>query len=647
MRRAYATILALLFICTAVAGANTLPQGWDFWPWDWGANADVAKSTEIKYEGESALKIENATGAVRVVLQNIDLDASSDLIFHGWIRTDLGAQSANLTIMLFDLAGNYFFEKASSGVTGKGGWQQVSVELSPRELQGASLATLACEVQGANPGGGGVAWFDDLRLEKVSPYQKVKISNGGFEEWDFAQKGTMLTPKASVLKQRITVSTILQYTPESKWQNYDKVRFYYSGTYGDKWNCWIQLHGNEASTNFYNERNQRPNLQVRAFDFKIRPTYKNQNLDFRFGRTILDYCPYIMRLTDDLAGRWNIKNGATLSGFQWGAHRLDTYMFFPASKQVAVGGRYRYQGNNFKLTSVLYENHRQTGDLLERDFSHSINYRLPNAGAITFDYAQQKVVDGKEADLKFLRYEGKLQDFGYNFKYYSFAPDFDPPYRNRQPLYHAEAGTITSWNPVERYQGKDGIGLEISRRANQVGGRAEIDLWQEQEVHKNRFFTELNGQLWDFRLTGSVLAKAQKTTNFYDTEVFVRDYLRWGCNVAKDVRTPIPMTLGYTFERENYRGEIFDLHDVYGTYRIGSGPFRGLSLKTGMQNLEREGIGTRGYVEGNWLLPNQIRLTMRYYTKDKHDPGTYFDPISERRYTCDNLLYITFSTTFN
>jgi hypothetical protein len=647
MRRAYAAILFLLFVFSAVVTANTLPKSWEFWPWDWGATADVSRDTEIKYDGESSLVIQNATGAVRVVLQNVDIDASTDLTFRGWVRTDLGAQSAHLTIMFFDLAGNYLFEKQSPAVSGKAEWQQITVELSQRELQGASMATLACEVQGANTKGGCAAWFDALRLEKLSPYRRVKISNGDFEEWDLNKKGTLLTQKAPVIKQRITISTILQYTPEFKWQNYDKLRLYYSGTYGDKWNCWIQLHGNETSTNFYNERNQRPNLQVRTFDFKTRTTYKNQNLDFRFGRTILDYCPYVLRLTDDLAGRWTIRNGATLSGFQWGDHKLDTYMFFSGSSQVAVGGRYRYQTNNLKLTSVLYENHRQTGDLLERDFSHSINYKFKNADAITFDYAQQKVVDGKEADLKFLKYEGKLLDFGYNLKYYSFAPDFDPPYRNRQPLYHAEAGTITSWNPVERYQGKDGFGLEVSRRANQFGVRAEVDLWQEQEDQKNRLFTEVNGQLWDLRLTGSVLAKAQKTTNFYDTEVYVRDYLRWGCNVAKDVRTPIPMTLGYTFERENYRGEMFDLHDFYGTFRIGSGPFRGLSLKTGMQNLKQEGIGTRGYVEGNWWLPNQIRLTMRYYTKDKYDPDTYFDPISERRYTCDNLLYITFSTTFN
>jgi hypothetical protein len=203
----------------------------------------------------------------------------------------------------------------------------------------------------------------------------------------------------------------------------------------------------------------------------------------------------------------------------------------------------------------------------------------------------------------------------------------------------------TEGNIVDRYQGKQGMGITLNLQERALGGSVELDSWQELEGEKYRLKVSARSKVLDFNATANVLSKGHKYVNSYETRQYLQDYFRFECKLEKEIKSLLPITIAYNYELENYQGEAHTIGDLHGVYNVRDGSFKGLRLKVGFEDNSRLSK-PRAYVETNWTLPNRVNIYYRRYTENIKD-SPYFDSVRERYMNFDNQLMISIYTTFS
>lgn len=641
------TILALCLITTAHAFAGLVPEGCEVWPWEFGATADVFRDSKVTYSGEHALGVGKTTGSIGVAIPKIRINPGQSLRTRAWVRTELtGDQEAQVSIYFYDVDDNFIGGETSDALSGQADWTCLEIQTPRASLEDVTKVAIVLEVMGA---GRGTAWFDALELIYMDPYGRVEIPNSGFEKWGFDKKDQRLKLSPKLVDYSFSVWHELKYTPEHKWENTDRVRLYLTANIDDKYRAWIQTWGSDIYTNYYDGRNFTPNFDIRAFEVKAYPKVKNQNLELTFGRLTLPYSSLVLYVVDDLRGGYAYKHGISVGNITFGEKSsLDAYIFPDGSSQFNWGGRYQYKAEDWKLNSVLFNKNSVDSKLLENDLAIGLNYNLPGEKTLELDWAQQKKFsdEAEVTNAAIVSLNGKLYDLGYSLRRYNFSLAFDPPYRDRYPLYSWDLKQITEWNLVDRYQGKDGYGLTVKGTEGSLSGLAEVDLWRGPEEQKTRIYSKLNTNAFGFRVGGEILSKGQTYTNRYGAKVHLPEYTRWGISLNKEFYTPLPLACGYSFESENYQGSENKVSDLYAQYQIKEGVFKGLALKAGWEHSNLENLNSRVYLEGKWTLPNRLQIYWRHYSKDAPDSWPYFDSVRERYYDYDNQFWVSYNASF-
>ncbi len=630
-------IAFVLSLSTSLVFANTLPEGWEVWPLELGATAEIKRDEEHKYQGESSLLISNPTGSLALALPGIDIVPGQTYQFKGWVRTELeDGQEVHLAVILFDADGNYLGEVESHSVTGKTDWNLFKLEV---EAGNAITAVLACRIIGSGPGS---VWLDEMEITQMIPFRRLQVSGGSFEAEDFVQRAQPLELHPDLLKQQLAFQVELSKTPEHNWVSRDKIRMYYTASFGSSPNVWLQLHGGERETNFYDQRDFAPYWGIRSFEIRDQFKYKDSTINGVFGRVQLDYSPYILTLTDDERGQFTIRNGLSLKDIPFASGSLASFIF-REGQNYWVGSNYRKYFDKAALnTTILF---RQQGrETLETNTAHSLNLKLKN-GDITIDVANQNVPLSKDASVLLIAYKSNLESINYNLRYFNFAPDFAPQYRDKLPQFTTYSMRQTEGNIVDRYQGKQGMGITLNLQERALGGSVELDSWQELEGEKYRLKVSARSKVLDFNATANVLSKGHKYVNSYETRQYLQDYFRFECKLEKEIKSLLPITIAYNYELENYQGEAHTIGDLHGVYNVRDGSFKGLRLKVGFEDNSRLSK-PRAYVETNWTLPNRVNIYYRRYTENIKD-SPYFDSVRERYMNFDNQLMISIYTTFS
>jgi hypothetical protein len=629
--------IALLLLCGALY-AESLPEGWEVWPWELGATAEIRADGEIKYQGTSSLAIVNPTGTLAVVLPTVRLTPGQAYVFKAWLRTDLKAgQEAHLALALYDAEGNYLEEAQSQSLSGQTEWKQVKVQVRAAK---AAKASLCCRVWGA---GEGAVWFDQLGMEAVQPFERVQIPAGGFESQDFAVKAEPLRLNPRILGQRFYIWTELSRSPETGWQNKDRARIDLSANFSSGPSVWLQLHGMDSTTDFYNQRNLAPSFGIRAFTLSDKFKYQTSTLNWNFGRLWLDYSPFILTLTDDERGRYTVRPGASLENIPFAGGNLACFVF-PEGQNFAWGSRYRLQREEAALAVTLF-NRQQALTISERDAAANFNYKLKD-GKVTLDLAQQAQGTGKAAKAALAAYESSLAPFSYKLRYFNFASDFDPPYRDKMPQYSSESRSVTKWNVVDRYRGKQGYGFTIDCKEKTFGGTVDLDSWREEAGQRYRLLGSASTNVRDYALSASALSKGHQTVDLYGTRKYLQDYLRLEAGARRSFKLPLPITGGIAYRLEKYQGATETVNTVYGEYKVPSGYLQGLKLGLGLEDNSLL-AKPRAYVETGWTLPNRVSVYWRHYTSEVRNQAPHFDPEREKYLDYDNQLYIKFSASFS
>lgn len=635
-------LLVLVLSCAEVLA--DIPQGWDFWIWELDAQADVFREQENVLEGESALGIRNPTGTVSVVKEGVRIDKHRPLSFRGWVRTALTAgPRANLALIFFDADGNFLGQEESRALGGQNQWTRLEVTLREGEYLQAEYATVMCSISGA---GQGTAWFDDLRLEQANPYRRLNLPGGGFEEWG-VQKTLLQLPQT--FRHSISLESRLQYTPHSKWQSRDRVRMDMSAGYRSGFfNVWLQVVGVDRTGYFYDQRNVSPSLRIRTFEISGNGNIIGQQVPLRIGRMRLNYSPYLLTMTDDHRDQYQFKHGLSIEKLDIPkVGQVDLFGFNHSATQLIFGGRYTFTWNKLKASSIYYRLANTSLKAQQEYYLVSLSCPLPTSQTVTVDWAIQNrdLTAGNKASMLMSKFDGKLSaPLSYSFRYYDFAPAFDPPYRDRTPQYDTNTMSITAWNPVDRYKGKQGWGLTLKSSDKRLNATLEYDLYQEAGGRKDRGFGDFRTSLGDYNLQAGYLVKGEWNRNLYDLLGYYLHYSRWNISLTRNLKLPLPITAGLSYESEEFRSQEKKVATLFGQYRF-SGALNGMQLRVGIEQNNQPELGWRKFMRLNWNLPNQISILWSIY--DKPQPGTGFDPVSERYYDHESLFLVYLRASFS
>ena len=644
------TAILILHSVLALAG-NQLPQGWELWSWQAGAKADVEMDTAIKYSGNSAVCIANATGAISLVLPEIKINGNQGYQFQGWVRTELKrGQQAHLVLLFYDGNGQFLKEKKSQSLTGDSNWTFLTAQIKTDELPEARKVALACRIWGKSTEQGGKVWFDDLSFADLFS-QKIAIANLGFENWVFDKEFQKLRLKPGILRYGMTILSKFKYTPELRWENTDETLMTLSMVMGEKTQAWIQMYGiDNAYSNYYDQnRNLSINSRIRTFSISGKAKFKETPLDYRFGRLTLDYSPYVLTLVDDAKGGYLVRHGSSVEGLPVLKGIVDSFIFAEDSPKFGWGFRYRAVLANTGVEGILLRREGLPDSSSEQDFGLTIKKGILG-GQFVADLAEQNLVYPLETKIKStlmksITYQNTVNNLNYQIHYYDVPLAFDPPYRSKLPRFAEDNKTFLGWNPVDQYKGKEGYGLRLQLNERQIAGKAELDLYTEANIQKTRAKGELSGEIMGLRVTGETLSHGQVATNSYGTTLFLTDYSRLGIRLNKAGKyLPLKYELG--MEQERYKGTTSYLQKFTTQYRVGKGKFEGLDLTLGLEQDSSNDLSWRWYLQGNWQMPNRLNIMWRFYSRERKDNPRY-DDLRERYLDYDNILMLSIITSFS
>jgi hypothetical protein len=646
------TAVILLYSIFAFAG-NRLPQDWELWAWQAGAKADVEMDTAIKYGGNSSVCVANATGPMSLVLPEVKIDGKQGYQFQGWVRTALkGGQQAHLVLLFYDGEGQFLKEKKSQVLTEDTNWTLLTVNSNANEMPQARKIALACRIWGRSSVRGGKVWFDELSLTTLAG-QKIAFANSSFEDWVFAKEYQKLRFNPEVLNYTMTIATELKYTPEQRWQNTDNSLMTLSMSIGQQPRAWVQMYGvDNAYSNYYDQnRNLSVNFRIRTFSISGKTKFRQVPLDYRLGRLTLDYSPYILTLVDDAKGGYLVRHGSSVEGISVLGGFVDSFIFTEDSPKFGWGFRYRALLAKTGIEGILLRREGLADSGSEQDSALAIKKGILG-GQFVAELAEQKLFSPlaeaervKSILMKSVTYQNAVNNLNYQLHYYNFPLAFDPPYRSKLPRFAEDNKTFLGWNPVDRYKGKEGYGLRLQLNEGQLNGKAELDLYTEASVRKNRVFGQLSGQLLGVKVTGEALTHGQIATNSYGTTITLRDYSRLGVKFNKASKL-LPLKYELGLQQERYRGTTNYLQNCATEYRIADGKFKGMGLSLGLEQDSSNDLGWRWYLKGNWQLPNRLNIMWRYYNRDHQDSPRY-DDLRERYLDYDNMLLLSIITSFS
>lgn len=649
---AIVTLLLTLLVTVANANSRLLPSGWEFWIWEPGAQADIVKDDLDKVEGESSVSVKNATGAVSLVKTGIQINPKRGYILQGWIRTDLKkGQSAYLTITFYDKVGNYLTERKGNSLSGNSDWKYQVLEVSSQEVPPeAKEASVFCLIWGKTKESGGAAWFDGIELVEADTFQQVALTNMGFEEWQIDKRTQRLNVKPEkLISSSLSMWPKITYTPENGLQAEDRVRVDLSANFAKDFSCWMQLMGADQYTGFRSIHNLPIDTGVRAFEINKQFNYQGSALKLRVGRLTLDYSPYILTLIDDAVGGYKYQHGVSLEGLWVNNGYLDSFIFADSPQKIGWGGRYRTSIGKYGVESILLARNTQQGESLEQDFSLKLNRWFGNSNLV-MDYSLQNL-PAKEVthELGIITFDSSISALKYSLKYYSVDADFDPPYRNCLPQFDPSSNWITPWNPVERYRGKQGIGMKFTLSEKGATGIAEVDRWKDRDANRYRNKLELKDNVYGLNLTAHLMGKGQIATNDYGTKLYMQDYFRWQLGLERGLSGKLPVTLGTTYRQEDYLGVKSNNNHQYLKTEFTEGKFKGLRLTVGREGLRNFADNTtlaRYYFETRWIMPNAVSVLVRMYNNEFPNNAAYYDNVREEVYDYDNKLVIGLSAVF-
>jgi hypothetical protein len=572
------------------------------------------------------------------VRENVRIDSHRPLSLRGWVRTALSSgPGVCLGLILFDGNGNYLGQEDSAPVAGQSQWTRLEATLSEGTYPQAAFATVMCSVKGESQG---TVWFDDLRLEQAGPYGRLNLPGGAFETWE-EEKTILKLP--SMIRHNVIIESKLQYTPQNKWQNQDRVRLQLVANYKSGYNVWLQMFGADRTGSFYDQRSLAPSFQVRTFEVSGNGKIAGQTVPLRAGRMRLNYSPYLLTMTDDKRDNYQYKHGLSAERFsleELGS--LDLFGFSHSSSQLTLGGRHTFSWRKIKAASIYYRLTDTSFKAQQEYGGLSLSAPLPASQALAVNWAMQNkdLALDKKAQILLTELNGKLPQLAYTLRYYDFDAAFDPPYRDRLPQFDTNAMTITAWNPVDRYRGKSGLGLTLKSNDKKLNATVEYDRYREDGSSKDRSFGNFATKLADYGMQAGYLVKGEWNRNLYDMLGYYLQYKRWNLTLTRALSPQA--TLGASYESEDYRSQERSVGELFGQYRF-SGALNGLRLKLGLENSRT--LGLRRYAQLNWTLPNRLSVLWRVYQNPQ--PAGGFDPVSERYLDHDSLFTVKLSASFS
>lgn len=378
------------------------------------------------------------------------------------------------------------------------------------------------------------------------------------------------------------------------------------------------------------------------------------------GNIAANYSPYTLSIArvDTNSDRKGIAlEGMTLLNSQYNA----LLVWIGDMNKPLYGFKIENKSSKYRLTGILTQYLLYDGESgwQSQELVKSIewNYLLPN-GTVRWLYASQKLPEDF-CDIKELVYKNKLnKNLGIAFTWRDFSPEYRPQFSDRTVKF-STTGYPQRWNPISRYYGQNGIGIDLEGKVNTSSISLGTEFYTDKDHFRDLTMQPATVKLGKIAAEGTYYGlqskltfqyKEKKMINQLNTENTVTSNALWGSLSKQMAFRPAVITgrLNYWFDNgtefEDSNGQIIGTISEKGAqlfvnYRLRRGILSGITLVTGLKAISNQIGATKLFktVGLDYTTRSGIQIHARFTMPNFEEPSSYRENPSplRRRYLVD------------